>query len=244
MARVYLHQLVDIAGTGRADDLHHDATGRAPEVGARRRRRCFGAFDVVGSTGRWPQVLNLWEHDSWADLAHDVSTEVEQVGSGDPPTEAFLATDDLHHGGTGRILVAHPASPGVQDWERRGGTGAVAYVHEVIDGPPGSAGDLCDTAVHDGAEDHRRFGLELVGAWRTALRADDQVVLMWSLPSWEAWATYEEAADGGDVEFFHLWERLSGQVLGRRRLLLVDAELSPLRIGRQPSAADRRSPGG
>jgi hypothetical protein len=243
MARVYIHELVDV-GTRLADDAHHATAGRAPEVGAQLRRRCFGVFTVVGSTGRWPQALNLWEHDSWADIAHDVSTEVEQIGSGHPPAERFPAADDLRHGGTARILVAHPASPGVHDWERRGGTGAVAYVHEVIDGPPGSAGELCDTAVRDGAEDHRRFGLELVGAWRTALRADDQVVLMWSLPSWEAWATYEEAADGGDVEFFHLWQRLSGQVLGRRRVLLVDDKVSPLRIGRQPSAADRRSPGG
>lgn len=68
------------------------------------------------------------------------------------------------------------------------------------------------------------------------MRADDQVVVMWSLPSWDAWATFESAADGGDVEFFHLWQRLSGQVHRRRRVLLVDAELSPLRTGRQPVA--------
>jgi hypothetical protein len=43
------------------------------------------------------------------------------------------------------------------------------------------------------------------------------------------------------VEFFHLWQRLSGQVHRRRRVLMVDAEQSPLRTGRQPVAGDRLS---
>ena len=44
----------------------------------------------------------------------------------------------------------------------------------------------------------------------------------------------EEAAAGGGLEFLRLWERVSGRVRDRRRVLLVDAERSPLRTGVQP----------
>jgi hypothetical protein len=210
MSRVYIHEIVD-GVTGRSGSPA-DRSGGA--------RRCFGSFAVVAATGRWPTAIEIWEHDSWSDLAADLSEGI--AGSSDEPVGETPR-------GVGRILVSHDASPGAEDWARRGGTGAVAYVHEVIDGPPGSAAEVCEAIVGDGAQDHRRFGLELVGAWRTAMRADDQVVALWSLPDLETWAAYETAADGGDVEFFHLWQRLSGQVHRRRRTLLVDAEGSPLR---------------
>jgi hypothetical protein len=231
MARVYVQELVGTAGASHADD-------REPP-------RRFGSFAVVSPAGRRSPAFDLWEHDSWADLAQGIATDLDDPGRHDAlPASPGTGPSVQWTGLEDRILVAHPDSPGVEAWQQRGGTDAVAYLHEVIDGPPGMAGDVCDTVVHDGAEDHRRFGVELVGAWRTAMRADDQVVAIWSLPSWDAWAVFEAAADGGDVEFFHLWQRLSGQVHRRRRVLLVDAELSPLRTGGQPMAEDLRPPPG
>lgn len=241
MARVYIHEFVDVIGTERTRYQHHMTANWVPEAARERRQRCFGVFSVVGSTGRWPQVLNLWEFDSWADLAADFDHELSGSTHRDPTLEAWWAeAARFRSGGVDRILVAHPDSPGVGDWEARGGTGAVAYVHEVLRCPPGDASKVADTVVGPGAEDHERFGLQLVGAWRTAMVADDEVIALWGIPSWDAWAAYEEAADGGDAEFFHLWERLSGKVETRDRILVVDAELSPLRIGRQPAESDRR----
>ena len=94
--------------------------------------------------------------------------------------------------------------------------------------------------VGPATDDRARFGMALVGAFRTAMRADDEVIGIWSVPDWDAWARFEAASDGGDVEFFHLYERLGEVVTSRERILLVDAELSPLRTGRQPQAEDRR----
>ena len=78
-----------------------------------------------------------------------------------------------------------------------------------------------------------RFGLGLVGLFRTAMRADDEVVVLRAVPSWAAWSAFESwsASDGP-----------SGPpgTVSLARTLLVDAELSPLRIGRQPSVEDRR----
>lgn len=241
MARVYIHELVDVVGTRRSDYQQHVTANWVPEAAALRRQKCFGVFTLVGSTGRWPQVVNIWEYEGWADLAHNFEVELSAPGHRDPVlAEWWDATAEFRTGGVDRILVAHDDSPSVEHWQAAGGTGAVAYVHEILRCPPGEAREVCDLVVRDGAVDHDRFGMALVGAWRTALRADDEVVVLWAVGDWPSWARYQEAAGGGGFEFFRLWERLSGQVLGRQQVLLVDAELSPLRTGRQPVEADRR----
>lgn len=241
MSRIYIHEFVDVVGTRRAQYQHHMTANWVPEAGPQRRQQCFGVFSVVGSTGRWPQVVNLWEYESWDDLAHNFSVELVGAGHRDPLlAEWWEQAAEFRTGGLDRILVAHDDSPGVADWQARGGTGAVAYVHEIVRTRIGTARDAIEAIVGPGAEDHARFGLQLVGAFRTALRADDEVIALWAVPDWDSWARYEAAADGGDTEFFHLWQRLSGLVESRERVLLVDAELSPLRIGRQPAASDRR----
>lgn len=241
MARVYIHEFIDVLGTERARYQHHMTANWVPEVAAERGQKCFGVFSTVGSTGRWPQVVNLWEYESWAALAGNFEFELGHPGHRDPMlAEWWAQAASFRSGGFDRILVAHPDSPGVDEWQARGGTGAVAYVHELLRCPPGTASEVADTVIGPGAEDHRRFGLELVGAFRTAMSADDEVLALWAVPDWPTWAAYEEAADGADTEFFHLWERLGRRVVARDRILLVDAELSPLRIGRQPAVEDRR----
>jgi len=241
MARVYIHEFVDVLGTERARYQHHMTANWCPEAGPLRRQQCFGVFSVVGSTGRWPQVVNLWEYAGWEDLAHNFEVELVGPSHRDPMlAECWEQAATFRTGGHDRILVAHPDSPSIESWQERGGTGAVAYVHEILKCRAGRATDLCDAVAGPATEDHSRFGLELVGAFRTAMSADDEVVGMWSVPDWDSWARFESASDGGDVEFLHLYERLGDVVTARQRILLVDAELSPLRIGRQPTAADRR----
>ena len=241
MSRIYIHELVDVVGTHRARYQHHMTANWSPEAGPLRHQQCFGVFSVVGSTGRWPQVLNLWEYETWADLAHNFSVELVGTEHRDEMlTQWWAEAAEFRAGGLDRILVADESSPSVADWQARGGTGAVAYLHETIGTRIGKARDAIEAVVGPGAEDHQRFGIELVGAYRTAMRVDDEVIAIWAVPDWDTWARYEHAADGGDTEFFHLWQRLSGLVESRERILLVDAELSPLRIGRQPSESDRR----
>ncbi len=65
------------------------------------------------------------------------------------------------------------------------------------------------------------------------MRADDQVVALWGIPDWQGWAAREEHE-------LSVPSAVSDYVVALERTLLVDAELSPLRIGRQPQATDRR----
>ncbi len=234
MPRVYIHELVDVIGTERARYQHHMTANWCPEAGPLRRQRCFGVFSTVGSTGRWPQVVNLWEYDAWDDLAHNFAVELVGTGHRDPMLEQWWArAAEFRTGGIDRILVAHDASPGVEQWCARGGTGAVAYTHELVRTEVDGAERVADLVAEDREGLGGRFGLELVGLFRTALRAHDEVVVLRSVPTWEVWSAYESwaASDGP-----------SGPpgTVSLERTLLVDAELSPLRIARQPSVEDRR----
>jgi hypothetical protein len=234
MPRVYIHEFVDVDGTKRAEYQHHMTANWSPEAGELRKQLCFGVFSVVGSTGRWPQVLNLWEYESWDALGHNFEVELSVPGHRDPMlAEWWEEAAKFRRGGVDRILVAHPDSPGIEDHQRNGGTGAVAYTHELISCSPGTARSVCDAMV-DASHD-----LALVGAWTTAMRAHDEVVVMRAVETWEQWAG-SESADAASAKSLAVPESVRTDVVRLERILVVDAELSPLRTGRQPLASDRR----
>jgi len=121
---------------------------------------------------------------------------------------------------------------------RRRVTGEV-YAHEQFGTVPGKARDLLERVAQDGQPLLSEFGWVLAGAWETAMVGDSEVFLLWAIPSWEQWAAAEmaERADSALGRWRRsCYERTSSV----HRFLLVDAELSPLRTGRQPARADRR----
>jgi len=236
MGRVYIHEFVDVIGTERARYQHHMTANWCPEAGTLRRQLCFGVFSVVGSTGRWPQVVNLWEYASWDDLGHNFEVELVGTGHRDPMlAEWWERAAAFRTGGVDRVLVAHEDSPGSEQWSADGGTGAVAYLHEIHRTAPGAAPALLDELVHTVAPRRAVDGIALVAGCRTAMRADDEVVTIWALPDWPTWTGFEARAAAGRTA------PLAVPATALERILLVDAELSPLRLGRQPVVADRRS---
>jgi hypothetical protein len=66
--------------------------------------------------------------------------------------------------------------------------------------------------------------------------ADDECILLWAIPSWEAWSAAEQALLDAPEMLLGAAEK---EVQSRHRVLLVDAPLSPLRTGRQPARSDR-----
>jgi hypothetical protein len=107
-----------------------------------------------------------------------------------------------------------------------------------VDLRPGTASDFLDLVRDEAVERHAAVGLELVGAFRTAMVDDDEAILLWACPTWGHWAALEVAHE--DDPGLRSWvERSREVVTGRHRILLVDAPLSPMRLGRQPSVDDR-----
>ena len=69
---------------------------------------------------------------------------------------------------------------------------------------------------------------------------ESECFLMWAIPNWAQWGE-GELGERTDARL-SAWRRLSYELAtGWHRFLLVDAPLSPMRTGRQPSRGDRQS---
>src|SRR6266508_4669221 len=63
---LYLHEVIDIVGEGAMRYMEH-TVGFNADAAADRGLELVGTWYTMGSTGRWPQVVNLWECvDGWS----------------------------------------------------------------------------------------------------------------------------------------------------------------------------------
>ena len=233
--KVYIHEFIDIIGHGRARYMHHMTANWSPVAQEERNQLCYGVWGVVGSTGAWPTVVNLWEEDGWEGLSASFGHELSHAELQDPKLARWWArAAEMRSGGFDRILVPAPWSPTITELCAQG-AGGVAYAHDQVTVPPGAAPDFLELAREAGGSYYEPFGWTLIGAWETALRHDDEAFLIWSIP--------ELGAVGGSRGMPSSRERLGGRqreaVTDFKRILLVDAPLGPLRTGRQPSRSDR-----
>jgi hypothetical protein len=239
MAQLYIHELIDIVGHNRAKYQHHMTANWVPVANEERGQRCYGVWSTIGSTGRWPEVVNMWEFDGWDGIVRNFEVETAGGRDQDPSlSEWWASAASLRRGGIDRILVSDAGSLPIDELCATGVRGEV-YCHEIVQVPAGRASALLEAVRSSGEAAYASEGLGLVGAFRTALRSDDECVLLWACPSWRVWGDFEQAwhADGdlagwakALVDFGATWQRT----------VLVDAELSPMHIGRQPQVSDRR----
>ena len=239
VTNVYIHELIDIVGHNRAKYQHHMTANWVPVGLAERKQRCYGVWSTIGSTGRWPEVVNMWEFDGWDGLVRNFEVETSGGHDQDPSlAEWWSVASQFRRGGLDRIVVADEQSKSIDELCAAGVRGEL-YCHELLHVPRGRASECLDMVRRLGEGVYRTAGLELVGAFRTAMRADDECILLSACPSWRTWGEFERAwqADGelagwgkALIDFGATWERT----------VLVDAELSPMRIGRQPQVSDRR----
>jgi hypothetical protein len=233
--KVYIHEFIDITKQNRARYMHHITANWSPTAQQLRHQLCYGVWGVVGSTGAWPQVVNIWEEDGFAGLAKSFRTELNNTTLQDPAlAKWWAAAADLRTGGLDRLIVPHPDTQPIEALCAAGVTGEV-YAHEIVTVRPGANHEFLDQTLAEAGKIQDRYGWQLTGAWWTALRNDDECVLLWTIPTWESWATLERTLGTQPHELFSD----PAMIRDRRRILLVDAPLSPLRTGRQPSIADR-----
>jgi hypothetical protein len=236
--KVYIHELIDIRGQNRARYMHHMLANWSPIGQEERRQLCFGVWGTVGSTGRWPEVVNIWEHDGFDGLADSFAVEFDDPTLQDPKLAKWWGeAANFRRGGYDRILVPAPWMPTIGDLCERGVHGEV-YAHETYDVQPGRAHEFLQTVADESVARHVRFGWTLCGAWRTAMVSDDECILVWSIPTWRHWAEVERA-ETGDPGLGGWPARMRALTTHRHRFLMVDAPLSPMRTGRQPTRSDR-----
>jgi hypothetical protein len=237
--KVYIHEYIDVIGHHRAAYMHHMTANWSPIAQEPPRHQlCFGVWGVVGSTGRWPEVVNLWEHDGFAGIAASLGHETGRPQLQDEKLEKWWAeAANYRRGGYDRLLVPAPWTRPIGELCAAGIRGDL-YAHETVKVAPWQADDFLSIVADQALEPHRAFGLELVGAWRTAMHDDSECTLIWAIPTWAHWAEFEQAADS-DAGLARWRAVLQERATSFERFVMNDAPLSPMKIGRQPARSDR-----
>jgi hypothetical protein len=236
--KVYIHELIDIVGHNRANYMQHMTANWSPIAQEERHQLCYGVWGVVGSTGRWPEVLNIWEEDGFDGLATSFRHELNHASLQDPRLAKWWSeAANYRRGGRDRILVPAPWTRTIEELCADGIRGEV-YAHEQVEVPQGRSRAYLERAAEAAVPLYGEYGWVLAGAWETAMCNQSECFLLWAIPTWEQWAALEKAegADTGPGR----WRRDSCELsTSFQRVLVVDAPLCPFRTGRQPRVEDR-----
>ncbi|MGI8797478.1 MAG: hypothetical protein ACR2IR_12995 [Acidimicrobiia bacterium] len=211
---LYLHEYVDIIGEGAMAYMEHVAafdTATAADRGL----DLVGTWYTMGSTGRWPQVVNLWESvDGWAGWRR-LMERTNLARTRNPElTEWWRTALEVRTGGFDRLLGGVPGCPSLAELRRDGITGSV-FVHELSQVRPGAAPHYL-AAVRDEWQpvlaDH---GHALVGLYEVLL-TDVEVLTVWATDP----AGYEalgRATDEGSDDRIARWRARARDYLTRWR---------------------------
>jgi len=234
----YIHEFIDIRGTHRADYMQHMAANWSPSAQEDRHQLLFGMWAVLGTTGPWPQVCNIWEEPGLDGLARSFANEATGPGLQDAKLERWWnKASEFRRGGFDRILLPAPWMPSITH-SIGSGVHAEVFAHEIIRCRPGSSPDLLELARELAVPAYEPHGWHLVGAWTTAMRDDDEAILLWALDDWQAWAEAEKV-QRSDSSLLAWRERARASATDWHRILLAAAPLCPFRTGRQPTRSDQ-----
>jgi len=236
-SKVYTHELINIIGPNRPHYMHHMTANWSPIGQEERNQLCFGVWGTVGTTGHWPQVVNMWEEDGFEGLAKGLNHELGRPNLQDEKLEKWWKeAANFRSGGFDRVLIPAPWTKTIAEL-CAGGNRGVAYAHETIHVKPGGADDFLDKVRDLAVGILAPFGWSLIGALKTSMRNNSECILIWAIDSWAAWADYENAVHRDPT--VRKWRDVCWDQISFERFLMCDAPLSPLKTGRQPSRSDR-----
>ena len=207
---LYLHEYVDIVGEGAMRYMEH-TVGFNTDTAAGKGLDLLGTFYVMGSTGRWPQVVNIWEciegRTGWRRLME--STNLSRTKN--PALNEWWKTAlEVRSGGFDRLLGAGPACPSIADLRRDEVSGSV-FVHELSRCQPGSAMDYLEAVHSNWLPVLADYGHTLVGLYEV-LMTDTEVMTVWATDP-EGHEALGRASDAGSDPRIEGWRALSREYL-------------------------------
>ncbi len=239
--KLYLHEFIDIIGQNRAKYMYHMTTNFSPMAQEDRAQRCYGVWGVLGSTGNWPEVVNIWELEGLDGVPAYFRHELGNSGMQDPRmAKWWAAAAPLRSGGNDRLLLPAPWTRTIGELCADGVRGEL-YAHDRLAVRPGTAGTYLQMLHDHGVAAHEHYGWELAGAWETLMVDESECFALWAVPSWEAWVAYEKAVKVDPILVG--WRTMARDVVtSTSRILLIDSEHCPFKLGRQPARSDRTEP--
>ena len=190
---LYLHEVIRIVGAGATPYMDVTAEWNRIRVEAGQPvSRLVGTWATVGSTGNWPEVVNLWEMDGWEhwgeilDRAYVHRAEDTQLG------DWWKKALEHRSGGLDRILEPARFSPTRAQLLERDVHGEI-FVHEISQIVPGRVPAYLRAIEESWAELAGRHGLTLVGAFANVFN-DSEAITVWACETANAFVRYGAAS--------------------------------------------------
>jgi hypothetical protein len=175
---LFLHEVIDIIGRGGAAYMEHT---REFDAGATAGGGLdlIGTWEVVGTTGRWPQVVNVWEivdgWDGWERLA--LRTNVAKADNAEL-AEWWDTAYQRRSGGFDRLLQGVPGCPTLASL-KADGVGGSWFIHEMSEVRPGTGPEYLGKVMTHRRPAMAERGIRLVGAYDSVL-SDTEVCTIWA----------------------------------------------------------------
>jgi len=189
---IYLHEIIRTV-PGREEpylasvlSLHHEPSRRGLGHPA------FAQFRSVETSGAWPVGINIWEN-TWAGQTADLVGQFQDAQRDVAMEEWWNRNLHLRRGGYDRILIPAAYSPTLADLEARGVRGEV-FLQEICWLPFGESRRYLDAVEEQLVPVLDRLGLDLVGAFRVAMRPR-QVLTIIGAPEWNRLGALLDQAD-------------------------------------------------
>ncbi len=174
---LFLHEVIDIVGRGGRAYMEHTRdfdAGSAAGGGL----DLLGTWEVVGTTGRWPQVVNVWEIDGWDGWERlGQRTNVDKA-SNDELAEWWDEAYKRRTGGVDRVLRGAPGCPTRTSLTDAGVRGSW-FVHELSEVRPGAGPEYLARTIAERVPAKQARGIALVGAYDTIF-TDTEVCTIWA----------------------------------------------------------------
>ncbi len=193
---LYLHETIEIRGHGSEPYLRA-VLERARHSEAQGISRLLGAWRVIGSTHRWPRVVNLWEMDGWDHWARTLARQF--VPEFKDPQLAPWWKEMTHYrrGGFDRILEPLPVASSCTALAEAGKRAWVAE-QTIYRGPAGSERTVLEEVVGTQVAQREAAGIWLLGSYRAPFQPGEALVL-WAATDfrtlcqwWEDWSSEQQ----------------------------------------------------
>jgi hypothetical protein len=173
---LFLHEVIDIVGQHQWDYMEH---AKAQAGHEKVDFELLGTWYVMGITGRWPQVINIWEiPGGW----HGWYGKVDRLGMkrmSNAHLERWWTTAYTYRtGGYDRLLGAAPGCPNMASLGAEGVTGSL-FVHEITEVLPGTALDYLAAVREERVPLMAEHGHALVGLYEVMMH-DTEVCTVWA----------------------------------------------------------------
>jgi hypothetical protein len=176
---LYLHEIIDIVGTGQEAYLKTVAERAAHSDGIGI-SRLVGTWKVIGSTNRWPRVVNLWEMEGWEHWADSLERQHLPEKKDGELAPWWARATEWRSGGFDRILEPAPYSPTLAQLTARR-LSAWVCVQTIVRLRPGARRTYLSTVGETLRPLLEGHGLVLLGAYAVPM-LNDEAVLLWAAP--------------------------------------------------------------